>query len=106
MQPILQVFKLDPMYYERCRRLFDDTLMEYELKRTKSRKITDFFKVVPKKEKDPRKRTIIIKRDTLKGREGGEGEDVEEDDERCDGNDVWGDDADNEDLVDVASYEF
>ena len=41
MQPILQVFKLDPMYYERCKRLFEDTLMEYELKRTKSRKITD-----------------------------------------------------------------
>ena len=96
MQPILQVFKLDPMYYERCRRLFDDTLMEYELKRTKSRKITDFFKVVPKKEKDTRKRTIIIKRDTLKGEE--DNEDDDEDDN------IWGENDD--DLVDMASYEF
>ena len=103
MQPILQVFKLDPMYYERCKRLFEDTLMEYELKRTKSRKITDFFKVVPKKEKDPRKRTIIIKRDTLKKREGEGGEDDEVDEVD---DEVWGDGIEDNDLVDMASYEF
>jgi DNA polymerase elongation subunit (family B) len=99
MQPILQVFKLDPMYYERCKRLFDDTLMEYDLKRTKSRKITEFFKVVPKKQKDTRKHTIIIKRDTLK--EGDEVDDVEEVDD-----DTWGDGIEDNDLVDMASYEF
>ncbi|MDB4507312.1 hypothetical protein N9064_00320 [bacterium] len=101
MQPILQVFKLDPMYYERCKRLFDDTLMEYELKRTKSQKITDFFKVIPKKEKDTRKKTIIIKRDTLKMDEGGDG-----DDEDNEVDDVWGDGIADNDLVDLASYEF
>ena len=92
MQPILQVFKLDPMYYERCKRLFDDTLMEYDLKRTKSQKITDFFKVVPKKEKDIRKKTIIIKRSLL------EKEQIEEESE----DETLG----VEDLVDMASYEF
>jgi hypothetical protein len=73
--------------------------MEYELKRTKSQKITDFFKVIPKKEKDTRKKTIIIKRDTLKMDEGDD-EDNEVDD------DVWGDGIEDNDLVDMASYEF
>ena len=94
MQPILQVFKLDPMYYERCRRLFEDTLMEYDLKRTKSQKITDFFKIIPKKEKDTRKKTIIIKRSLL------EKEQVEEPEESEDETLAY------EDLVDMASYEF
>jgi hypothetical protein len=95
MQPILQVFKLDPMYYERCKRLFDDTLMEYDLKRTKSQKITDFFKVVPKKEKDIRKKTIIIKRSLL------EKEQIEEPEEESEDETLG-----VEDLVDMASYEF
>ena len=45
-----------------------------------------------------------LKRGLLEG-----GKEGEEDDERCEGgegDDVWGDDVENEDLVDMASYEF
>ena len=86
MQPILQVFKLHPVYYEKCKKLFDDTLMEYELKRTKSQKITNFFKVIPKE--------TVVKVQKI------EDEVMEKDTDSED------DFEEEEEKVDMSSYEF
>lgn len=94
MQPILQVFKLHPVYYEKCKKLFDDTLMEYELKRTKSQKITNFFKVIPK---DNVKKNKIEKDENFMEYVD---DDMKDDDIEDD------DDTEEDEKVDMASYEF
>jgi len=92
MQPILQVFKLDSRYYEKCKKLFDNTLMEYETKRNKNQKITAFFKVVPKTEKsfNPSKKS----------------EKEEEEEEEEEENNEEEEDNEEEEKVDLVSYEF